>query len=128
MINSDRVTEIFKDCLFKNNEIIDNKPIVSPTLAEGINIRVGFNPNSLKRNEIEIEEMINELHSTFDEGWSFVNMCVDKDEKQWTGEQRIMQELLLLGLAIGKLDYCTGKDNWEGLPFGMPYIKRKRVN
>ena len=34
-----------------------------------------------------------------------------------------MQELLLLGLAIEKIEYLLPREMWSILPGGMPYIK-----
>lgn len=50
-------------------------------------------------------------------------MCLNKDNIQWTGSHQTMQELLLLGLAIEKIEYLLPKEMWSILPGGMPYIK-----
>ena len=55
-------------------------------------------------------------------GWSFLNMCVDKDGNQWTGFHEIVDKLLMLGIAIGKMSFLLPKQMWSILPGGMPYV------
>ncbi|RQP03982.1 MAG: hypothetical protein D1H97_20380 [Paracoccus sp. BP8] len=55
-------------------------------------------------------------------GSSFLNMCVDKQGVQWTGMQSIIEELLILGIAIGAATYVVPRFLWDGLPGGVPYI------
>ena len=122
MLTSEKVNTIFKDCLFYKSEIIDGKPIVEPVIAEGIRCAYGFNPERVNGYSNEIGELIDELPLTFREGWSFLNMCHDKDERLWTGSHETMEQLLVLGLATKKLSYCFERKMWSDLPGGMPYI------
>ena len=129
-INPVRVNEIFKDCLFKNEEVINNKTVETPVIANGIVINVGFHPGRLKDNTEEIYDIIDNLHGMFYEGWTFLNFCLDKDENQWTGSHRTMEELMLLGLATNKLKYTCERELWSKLPGSMPYlfnIKREDI-
>lgn len=124
MINPQEVNNIFRDCLFKTEEIINNKTIYEPLVVVGISVNVGFNPKRIEKNKIKISSIIDNLHDKFDNGWTFLNLCLDKNENQWTGSQLTMQELMLLGIAINKLEYCCKPDMWHLLPQGMPYIRR----
>jgi hypothetical protein len=119
-LTSDNVEKIFKDCLFGEEE---NTEI--SVIAEGILFKVGFHPDRLEKNKPDIIELINQLPEEFSTGggWSFIGMCNDKESNQWTGLQKIMDELLLLGVAIGKIIYCIPRDFWKILPGGMPYIR-----
>ncbi|MGL5569609.1 MAG: hypothetical protein ACRDB9_10240 [Cetobacterium sp.] len=128
MLRSEEVNRIFLDCLFKDEELVDGKPIIEPLVTEGILMNVGFNPDSIERNKICIEAMIDKLPSTFDEGWTFLNMCMDKEKNQWTGSHKTMEELLVLGLAIGRFEYCCPREMWNVLPEGMPYVRRVKCD
>jgi len=58
-------------------------------------------------------------------GWSFLNLCSTKDEKQWTGLHERMEQLICLGMAIGKVSYCCPREMWPSLLGGMPYVRIK---
>lgn len=123
MIKESRVKEIFKDCLFKNEEIINGVPIYKPKKVIGIRTNYGFNPKRLLSYSKEINLILDNMNSEFESGWSFLNLCFDKDNNQWTGNHSSVEELMCLGLAIGRITYCTdNKDLWDILPGGMPYI------
>jgi hypothetical protein len=56
-------------------------------------------------------------------GWSFLEACVDKNGTQWTGEPHFVELLMILGLAIGRVEYCLPKKMWSALPKGLPYFR-----
>ena len=51
-----------------------------------------------------------------------MNLCYDKYDRQWTGMQRSMEALMVLGIAIGKIEYMLPREAWPDLPGGVPYI------
>lgn len=117
-----KVENIFFDCLYKEHELIDGKPIVDPITVEGIHTNFGFNPNSIERNKERIKELVLNLHPMFHNGWSFLNLCLDKNEDLWTGEHRTMEKLMVLAIAAGYMKYCLPKKDWNAFPQNMPYI------
>ena len=125
MLTAEKVSEIFEDCLFKNEEIIDGKPIIEPIKVEGIINNFGFYPDRLKNHTVKIVELLNELPDNFKEwtgsGWTFLNACNDKEGSQW-GEHCNIEQLVVLGIGIGKVKYCIPKEMWGILPGGMPYF------
>lgn len=42
------------------------------------------------------------------------------------GEQLNVQELMILGLGIGKVVYCLPREVWSVLPGGVPYFMVKK--
>lgn len=121
MIDAARLKDIFVDCLYKDDELIDGKPIVPPIIVEGITAGFGFYPARIEEYKDEIIEMLSQLHPTFYKGWSFLNLCVDKDGVLW-GEHPSCERLMVLGMAIDKVGYCMPRDMWDALPAKMPYI------
>ena len=115
------VSETFKYCLFKEGENTDN-----PVYGEGARTHVGFNPERLQESIFKIVEMLNELPDSFKisggGGMSFLNMGVDKNNNEWTGLHRNIDELVCLGLASGKMTYLIPREMWSVLPGGMPYL------
>lgn len=120
-LTSENVDKIFKSCLFEKKEEVND-----PKFVEGIQMKVGFNPAKIKASKDDINSMIDELPENFKidkgGGWSFLNMCVDKNEVQWTGMHTVVEQLLCLGLATGKLFYVAPREMWEVFAGGMPYI------
>ena len=123
MINCDRLAEILSDCMFQESELVDGVPVIEPVKVEGILHNFGFHPDRVCNHKQEIISMVNELPDAFTKGWSFLNMCVDKEGNQWTGLHIVMEQLLALGLAINKISYCLPKHMWHLLPGNMPYIQ-----
>jgi hypothetical protein len=123
MISSEKVSEIFGNCLFKDNEIIDGKPTVEPIYVEGITLNFGLHPERVNQYSEEIGKFISELPEPFKNGWSFLNLCQTKDGEQWTGIHKVCEELMVLGIATNKMKYCSPKEIEGKLPGGVPYIQ-----
>lgn len=120
ILTSERVNEIFMDCLFTEGEDTSNY-----VRAEGITSTVGFHPGRLQNHKAEIEAMLNELPDEFKNsgggGWSFLNACNDKHGNQWTGSPLIMEQLFQLGIGVGKVKSLLPRKMWSVLPGGVPY-------
>lgn len=129
-LDANLVSSIFQDCLFKEHPSVGTNFIK----VEGITTNIGFNPVKIEKHSEEIKDLLNELHSEFKEseggGWSFLQMCVDKNDNQW-GDHPNMQELMLLGIASGYMNYLLPRQMWSVLPGGVPYLviydERKEV-
>lgn len=115
------VNQIFKDCLFDNGE---ETMMPFHKSGHGVMLHAGFHPKRLESNRHHIENMLDQLPNEFKEGMSFLNACVSKDDDHW-GEHHSVDQLLCLGLALDKLEYCFPRDAWSALPGGMPYFKIK---
>lgn len=126
LINSERVTKIFVDCLFKNDEVVDGKPTSEPVVVDGLTSKFGFHKERLISHKKEVAEMLKGLPDSFHKdgggGMSFLGMCDDKNGIQWTGFHKVMQELVVLGIGVGLVSYCAPKEMWDILPGGMPYL------
>jgi hypothetical protein len=124
VLDPQRVVEIFTDCLFGNGE--ETSPQV---LAEGIMMTVGFQPTRLESHRVEIETMLAELGDEFrvsgGGGMSFLQACVDRHGNQWTGMHQTMDQLFMLGIALGKATYLLPRDLWSSFPGGVPYVQVK---
>ena len=121
ILTSERVESVLKGCLFSEGE--DTSNLVR---ADGIVRSAGFHPGRLEEHKEEIIELLAELPDAFQEssggGMSFLNACFDKHDNQWTDFHMSMEQLLLLGLAIGRVEYLLPRELWNSLPGGMPYF------
>ena len=119
-LTSENVTSTFLSCLFKEGESHE-----SLKEAEGVIIRVGFHPERLKKAEPDIIDLLDGLPSEFKKengGASFLGMNEDRNGDQWTGMHKVMDELVTLGVAIGKISFLIPRKLWAALPGGMPYL------
>jgi len=126
MIDPEEVDRVFVDCLFREEEVKDGKPVVEPVKAEGIVSAYGFHPERLNGHAAKIIGWLHELPAGFHEktsgGWTFLNACSDITGEQWTGLQMRVEQLMCLGIAIGRVKYVLPREMWKSLPGGMPYF------
>lgn len=124
ILTAEKVTEIFMNCLYDNDEDSSNH-----VKGIGVFVTVGFHPDRLKQAKQDIIKMLDELNEDFrlsvGMGTSFINMAFDKDKKRWTDSVKIAEQLLCLGSAIDKLDFCLPKEYWSIFPGGAPYVVYK---
>lgn len=116
-IDADRVNEIFLDCLFQDGE--DHTHHVA---VHGITVNVGLHPGRLEGHREEIIGLLDQLPNSFkaEGGESFILACYDKDDQQWTGLHERMEQLFILGMAIGRVEYAVARQSWVFLPGGLP--------
>jgi hypothetical protein len=126
-ISGDAVHDLFIKCLWEHEP---PDPVSTSIVVEGVlGMKVGFDPAKITEHEPEIVDFLSQLPPQFltgpggGGGWSFLNACNDKNDNQWTGLHRTMDELFLLGQAIGKVQYLMPREMWPILPGGMPYMQ-----
>jgi len=111
-ISSQRVEELFKECLSENGRVIQG-------------VIADFSMD-VTGHEDEIGEMLEHLPDNFmaskGGGWSFLNACMDREDNQWTGLHYVMEQLFVLGIAAERAKWVLPRDMWEVLPGGMPYV------
>lgn len=118
------VEELYAECLFRDGEATDGAVI-----SEGIMSTAGFHPGRIKASSGKIRSLLARLPDDFREseggGMSFLNACHDRDGDLWTRDQRIMDLLFQLGVAVGAAKCLMTRDLWSSLPGGMPYYSVK---
>lgn len=118
------VTETFKYCLW------DDDFTETPTIYEGVSMRASFDPKKLKEKESHIMQLLKQLPNDFKQsgggGMSFLNMCMKgngENQELWTGMHSVVDQLFLLGNAIGKAKFLAPREEWDTMFIaGMPYI------
>lgn len=119
-LTAENVQKIMFDCFFKNGEDTSNH-----VKGQGIRGPMGFNPVRLEHHKADIQSLLNQLPNEFMEtgggGYSFLNGCMTSNGNQW-GEQSNVDELICLGVAIGKVSFPMPREMWSFLPGGMPYF------
>lgn len=124
------VNEILKRCMFVRGEDTHNHII-----GEGVINKFGFHPQRLKESEEDVLFLLRQLPKDFQDkrygdgmgdGQSFLNAYIDKDGNQW-GEHLDIEKLIVLGKALGLVDYCFPREMWPELPGGLPYFVVKYI-
>jgi len=114
-----KVSEIFTKCLC--TEVNTSEGVVE---ARGIGV-ARFYQARLEVNRSEITAMLEELPDDFKAekggGATFLNACIDRHGQLWTGMQPTVEQLFLLGIAIGKAKLTLPREVWPSLPGGVPY-------
>lgn len=121
-LRADRVEEVFRLCLFEEDE--DQSAGV---FVPGIVNNAKLHPGRVAERRSEIERMLAELPDGFRRseggGWSFLAMCDDRHGEQWAGLHQTMELLCFLGIAAGVARWLIpDREVWEMLPGGMPYF------
>lgn len=138
-LTPEHVQSVLKECLFKDEELVDGQAPEEHLYAEGIVHNFMFHPGRIAQHDDEIAEMLNELPTEFQDeslggkgGWSFLNACNRRDPDhpgtpfealdQWTGLHQTMEELMCLGIAAGRVQVQLPRPVWSALPGGVPYF------
>ena len=127
MNKAEKVQEIITDCLFKDEEIVNDETPEDAVLVEGIVRKFGFHPGRLESHKEEIKELLDampaEFHAKEGGGWSFLNLCQDKDGEHWA-EHPTMEALICLGIGSGMAKYCLeDRELWKVFPGNVPYVQ-----
>lgn len=119
-LTAENVQTILFACLYQPGE--DTSGHVK---VHGVRGSLGFDPKRLAPNKPIIESLLKQLPVEFMRsgggGYTFLNGCITKDGEQW-GEQSNVDELICLGLAIGKVSFPIPREMWGHLPGGVPYF------
>ena len=88
-----------------------------------------FHPKRVAEQRDNIRSMLERLPDGYRAsgggGWSFLNLCVDKDDVQWTSFHRTQEALCALAIAADLGEWVLPRDLWGALPGGMPYFVYK---
>ena len=128
LIDAKVLREIFDDCLFRKEELDEKdqpKEGIPWIKVEGVLSSFGICTERLKKHESQIVEYLKNTPTAFHKGvgggWSFLNLCCDKNETLW-GQHSNVEQLIVLGIAIGKVSFPLPRKIWTSLPGGVPYV------
>ena len=114
---SEIVDNSFNECLFSEGEN-ENEALE----IKGIAHTFKFNQKKLEEHRETIIALLNELPPVFKEGYTFLNLCLNKDQKQWTGEHFICEKLVVMAIGLNLMIYCFPEFLWSSCPGGVPYV------
>lgn len=103
MLTSEKVTEMFLDCFFTEEELNGaTEPPENVVKIKGITCFVGFHPDRLESYREDVKKCLQELPFQFhtETGGVFPCMCETKDGVLWTGYQKVMEQLCILAIGL----------------------------
>lgn len=118
-LTAENVESIHKECL-RNGES-------DYIIVYGIQNSYVYCKSSIDHRKDDIKKLLMQLPENFMKskggGWSFLNMCMTKDNRQWTGLHTTIEKLVCLGLVAGLCEFLVPKKElWKIFPGEMPYI------
>lgn len=123
-IDASRVEEIYVASLAEGL----SESSLNYKVTEGVLRPTAFNMEKLERHREEVAAMLSWLPTEFrpmDQGggggWSFLQACMDREGRQWTGLHRTQDQLFQLGIALGMAEWLAPRNMWDIFPGGMPY-------
>lgn len=116
--NMSKLTQdAFMDCLFKEGE-----DTINHVKVEGITYVFGLHPQRLESKRELVKSLLANLSTKFKEGHSFLDFCNTKNGTQWTDMQRVGEQLMVMAMGLGLMEYCMPREMWKFLPGGVPYL------
>lgn len=124
------VDNILRHCLFTDDEYKKGEPAPSDAVVvNGIMRNFALHPGRLAEKKEEVREILNLMNDAFHiqhgGGWSFLNLCMDKNDNHWA-EHPTMEVLVALAIAekLGTwLPPYEMREMWKALHGGMPYVQ-----
>lgn len=124
-LTPDNVREVFNKCLFDPFSPHNEKDC-SIINIQGVQIKVNFDEKIINIERPYIENLIDQLPAEFKsgtgDGWSFLNACNDATGNQWADLHYSIDQLVCLGMAIGKIKFLLPRGFWDNFPGGVPYF------
>lgn len=114
---SELISKSFMECLFKEEE--DTSDCVK---VEGVTGNFALHLQRLEEQREIVTALLAELPAEFKKGYTFLNICTNKNGVLWTGEHRICEQLIVMAIGLKLMDYCMPRQMWDILPDGVPYI------
>jgi hypothetical protein len=122
MIDQSRVLDIYRDCA--NLELLENSSTAIRVQKVTSDDEVCFDPECLNTHRQEIISILDQLPGTFRPGSggdSFGAMDSDEYGAPWTSSLADVECLLLLGVAIERIEYVDPREIWDKYP-RSPYV------
>ena len=117
MIDPKLVTALFEQAL-SNNE--------TDMVVEGILHSYRISKDAVERDRAVIKAWITDLPLEFlmehGGGWSFLNLCRDRNGEQWSGLHMVCEQLFVLAASLNMAKILLPRSMWSTLPGGVPYL------
>lgn len=113
-LSETNVSKVYRNCCYCPEELDFGKVPKDAIKVEGIEESFFFHPERLEENRKKICDMLSQLPEEFKRGESYFWFIHKRKDSgtTWTDKSEIAEELLALGLAIGKARYAFPRLWW----------------
>lgn len=113
--------------LYEEIELKLVRPPPAAIMVEGLVRNFGFHPIRLEEARPKVVKLIGQIVQdpflkSKGGGWSFLNLCMDRNEQQWA-EHPTMEEFVCLCIGLKLASYCMPRSMWPMFPGEVPYIQ-----
>ncbi len=120
--NEDIIEEVFSVCVIARENLVDTAKD-DLKIVNGVDDDYYFSRSKLRSCKADIIEQVSRLSERFDDGRP-VNQASYTEDGIW-GHGDVAYSLILLGMAIGVIEYSLPRPLWYLLPGGTPYVRRR---
>lgn len=119
-LTAGRVQEVFRDCEYDSSRDTSEPIRVRGVWGDAFNAE--FDLDRVQRHRSDICAMLAELPDSFratrGDGDTFRNAHIDRHGDMWSGLRVFLEELLMLGTALGVVEFKEPREEWLNLPDG----------
>lgn len=119
-LTEQNVEKIFEDCLLKSDSPEE------ATIVAGVMTTAFFRTDKLNEHKKELIAMIDQL-AKINKGPHFTSLCFTEEGNIWTENHKVIDELMILGLAteILQIPLDLPRAEWNAsFPDGLPFVIR----
>jgi len=124
MLTAQRVDELFRYCLFKAGQDPQNALRVEGILREYFVLHGARVQESREHIEALLAELPLEFQQFHGGGWAFTFVGHDRVGYVWTRQEHIKERLVVLGLAIDRIQFLALREKWKDCRGGPPFLVR----
>lgn len=126
-IDPERVKEIFISCMFKESDIVNERPIKQCSIVDVLEKVYFLDTEKINEHKFEIKDMI-DLLPDLRKPTSFSNLCLDRANHIWTRDSQMMEILMVLGIAAERIEYSYPRSDWKEKNNGLPMVVERDIN
>lgn len=119
-LHHNAVIKAFVECAIPNGKRVKKDSII----VDGVSGPQAFRKDILETHRTNVKMMLAELPPKYftSGGATFNDLWDHSDGTRWTGTLSVMDMLLMLGLALGYVQYILPRDLWVTLPGRLPWL------
>ncbi|MDE5630139.1 MAG: hypothetical protein K2I70_00915 [Bacilli bacterium] len=120
-IDPEKVKRIFFSCMFSEEDIKDERPVKPCSIVDSPSGVYFLDTEKVNKHIMEIKDLIDRLPDLRKET-SFVNLFFDRSNRMWTNDSKIVEILMVLGIAAERIEYAYPQEEWKAKNHGYPVI------
>jgi hypothetical protein len=116
-LSSQTIDDLMHDCLTEDSDGLT---------VEGVVNNYVLDKKALETHREDLKALAAQLplefHMSTGGGWSFRNLCMNREGVQWTSFHHVQEALCVLLIGLDVAEWVLPREMWQILPGGMPYF------